>query len=161
MYKLILILLLSINISSNDLVLSFNQLINNNLSFIQTTDTGAEEVESIGQIYKKEDAIEIIIDLPNREKYTIRDSLIEIYDYEFDQTQIIEINDDNSFLIDFLNNKFDFDDIQLLDKNSFIVFKNNKEFTISIISESTFSIIYKDNMDYKNSILFTTLWIFY
>ena len=157
MYKLILILLLSINISSNDLVLSFNQLINNNLSFIQTTDTGAEEVESIGQIYKKEDAIEIIIDLPNREKYTIRDSLIEIYDYEFDQTQIIEINDDNSFLIDFLNNKFDFDDIQLLDKNSFIVFKNNKEFTISIISESTFSIIYKDNMDYRNSILFTTL----
>lgn len=157
MYKLILILLLSINISSNDLVLSFNQLINNNLSFIQTTDTGAEEVESIGQIYKKEDAIEIIIDLPNREKYTIRDSLIEIYDYEFDQTQIIEINDDNSFLIDFLNNKFDFDDIQLLDKNSFIVFKNNKKFTISIISESTFSIIYKDNMDYKNSILFTTL----
>ena len=161
MYKLILILLLSINISSNDLVLSFNQLINNNLSFIQTTDTGAEEVESIGQIYKKEDVIEIIIDLPNREKYLIRDSLIEIYDYEFDQTQIIEINDDNSFLIDFLNNKFDFDDIQLLDKNSFIVFKNNKEFTISIISESTFSIIYKDNMDYKNSILFTTLWIFY
>ena len=157
MYKLILILLLSINISSNDLVLSFNQLINNNLSFIQTTDTGAEEVESIGQIYKKEDVIEIIIDLPNREKYTIRDSLIEFYDYEFDQTQIIEINDDNSFLIDFLNNKFDFDDIQLLDKNSFIVFKNNKEFTISIISESTFSIIYKDNMDYKNSILFTTL----
>ena len=157
MYKLILILLLSINISSNDLVLSFNQLINNNLSFIQTTDTGAEEVESIGQIYKKEDVIEIIIDLPNREKYTIRDSLIEIYDYEFDQTQIIEINDDNSFLIDFLNNKFDFDDIQLLDKNSFIVFKNNKQFTISIISESTFSIIYKDNMDYKNSILFTTL----
>jgi len=149
--------LLSINISSNDIVLSFNQLINNNLSFIQTTDTGAEEVESIGQIYKKEDVIEIIIDLPNREKYTIRDSLIEIYDYEFDQTQIIEINDDNSFLIDFLNNKFDFDDIQLLDKNSFIVFKNNKEFTISIISESTFSIIYKDNMDYKNSILFTTL----
>ena len=157
MYKLILILLLSINISSNDLVLSFNQLINNNLSFIQTTDTGAEEVQSIGQIYKKEDVIEIIIDLPNREKYTIRDSLIEIYDYEFDQTQIIEINDDNSFLIDFLNNKFDFDDIQLLDKNSFIVFKNNKEFTISIISESTFSIIYKDNMDYRNSILFTTL----
>ena len=157
MYKLILILFLSINISSNDLVLSFNQLINNNLSFIQTTDTGAEEVESIGQIYKKEDVIEIIIDLPNREKYTIRDSLMEIYDYEFDQTQIIEINDDNSFLIDFLNNKFDFDDIQLLDKNSFIVFKNNKKFTISIISESTFSIIYKDNMDYKNSILFTTL----
>ena len=157
MYKLILILLLSINISSNDLVLSFNQLINNNLSFIQTTDTGAEEVQSIGQIYKKEDVIEIIIDLPNREKYTIRDSLIEIYDYEFDQTQIIEINDDNSFLIDFLNNKFDFDDIQLLDKNSFIVFKNNKEFTISIISDSTFSIIYKDNMDYKNSIFFTTL----
>ena len=157
MYKLILILLLSINISSNDIVLSFNQLINNNLSFIQTTDTGAEEVQSIGQIYKKEDVIEIIIDLPNREKYTIGDSLIEIYDYEFEQTQIIEINDDNSFLIDFLNNKFDFDDIQLLDKNSFIVFKNNKEFTISIISESTFSIIYKDNMDYKNSILFTTL----
>jgi hypothetical protein len=157
LYKLIIILLLSINLSSNDLVLSFNQLINNNLSFIQTTDTGAEEVQSIGQIYKKEDVIEIIIDLPNREKYTIRDSLIEIYDYEFDQTQIIEINDDNSFLIDFLNNKFDFDDIQLLDKNSFIVFKNNKEFTISIISESTFSIIYKDNMDYKNSILFTTL----
>ena len=157
MYKLILILLLSINISSNDLVLSFNQLINNNLSFIQTTDTGAEEVQSIGQIYKKEDVIEIIIDLPNREKYTIRDSLIEIYDYEFEQTQIIEINDDNSFLIDFLNNKFDFDDIQLLDKNSFIVFKNNKKFTINIISESTFSIIYKDNMDYENSILFTTL----
>ena len=103
------------------------------------------------------DFIEIKIDFPNKEKYIIRDSIIEIYDYEFNQSQIIEINDDNSFIFDFLTDGIDIDEINNMNKNSLTVVKNDNQFFINIISDSSFSISYNDNMNYKNLIVFEVL----
>ena len=157
MYKLIFFILLSVSLYSEDSVSSINKLINNNLIFLQTTESGFEEINSKGRLIRNKDFIEITIDFPSNEKYILRDSIIEIYDYEFNQSQIIEINDDNSFLFDFLTNGIDADEINNMNQKSFIVLKNDNQFFVNIISESSFSISYNDNMDYKNLIVFEVL----
>ena len=149
--------MLSINLHSEDSILSINKLIKNNLNFVQTTDSGFEEINSKGRFIRNKDFIEITIDFPTKEKYILRDSIIEIYDYEFNQSQIIEINDDNSFLFDFLTNGIDADEINNMNENSFTVLKNDNQFFVNIISESSFSISYNDNMNYKNLIVFEVL----
>ena len=149
--------MLSLNLYSKDNILSINNLIKNNLNFVQTTDSGFDEINSKGRLVRNKDFIEITIDLPSKEKYILRDSMIEIYDYEFNQSQIIEINDDNSFLFDFLTNGIDTDEINNMNENSFTVLKNDNQFFVNIISESSFSISYNDNMNYKNLIVFEVL----
>ena len=149
--------MVSINLYSEDNISSINKLIKNNLNFIQTTDSGFEEIDSKGTLLRNKDFIEITIDFPAKEKYIIRNSIIEIYDYEFNQSQIIEINEDNSFLFDFLINGIDVNEINNMNHNSFTVINNNNQFFVNIISESSFSVSYKDNMDYKNLIVFEVL----
>ena len=157
MYKLILFILVSVNLYSEDSISSINKLINNNLNFFQTTTSGFDEINSKGRLVRNKDFIEITIDFPSKEKYILRDSIIEIYDYEFNQSQIIEINDDNSFLFDFLTNGIDADDINNMNENSFAILKNDNQFIVNIISEKSISISYNDNMDYKNLIVFEVL----
>tara|TARA_B100001564_G_C20607869_1_gene656092 strand:+ start:557 stop:1030 length:474 start_codon:yes stop_codon:yes gene_type:complete len=157
LYKLALFILFSINLYSQDSISSINKLIKNNLNFVQTTDSGFEEIDSKGTLLRNKDFIEITIDFPSKEKYILRDSIIEIYDYEFNQSQIIDINDDNSFLFDFLTNGIEADEINNINENSFTVLKNYNQFFINIISESSFSISYNDNMSYKNLIVFEVL----
>ena len=157
MYKLILFILVSVNLYSEDSISSINKLINNNLNFFQTTTSGFDEINSKGRLVRNKDFIEITIDFPSKEKYILRDSIIEIYDYEFNQSQIIEINDDNSFLFDFLTNGIDADDTNNMNENSFAILKNDNQFIVNIISEKSFSISYNDNMDYKNLIVFEVL----
>ena len=157
MYKLIFFILLSVNLYSEDNISSINKLINNNLIFFQTTDSGFEEINSKGRLIRNKDFIEITIDFPTKEKYILRDSIIEIYDYEFNQSQIIEINDENSFLFGFLTNGIDADEINNINENSFTILKNDNQFIVNIISEKSFSISYNDNMDYKNLIVFEVL----
>ena len=157
MYKLVLFVLLSINLYSEDSISSINKLIKNNLNFVQTTDSGFEEIDSKGTLLRNKDFIEITIDFPTKEKYILRDSIIEIYDYEFNQSQIIEITDDNYFLFDILTNGIEVDEINNMNKKSFTVLKNDNQFFIHIISERSFSISYNDNMDYKNLIVFEVL----
>tara|TARA_X000000368_G_scaffold118304_1_gene92473 strand:- start:6323 stop:6799 length:477 start_codon:yes stop_codon:yes gene_type:complete len=157
LYKLIFFILLSVNLYSEDNISSINKLINNNLIFFQTTESGFEEINSKGRLVRNKDFIEITIDFPTKEKYILRDSIIEIYDYEFNQSQTIEINDDNSFLFNFLINGIDVDEINNINQTSFTVLKNDNQFFVNIISESSFSISYNDNMDYKNLITFEVL----
>ena len=157
MYKLILFILVTVNLYSEDSISSINKLINNNLNFFQTTDSGLDEINSKGRLVRNKDFIEITIDLPTKEKYILRDSIIEIYDYEFNQSQIIEINDDNSFLFDFLTNGIDAEEVNNMNENSFTILKNDNQFIVNIISEKSFSISYNDNMDYKNLIVFEVL----
>ena len=149
--------MLSVNLYSEDSIFSINKLIKNNLSFVQTTDSGSKEINSKGTLLRNIDFIEIKIDFPNKEKYIIRDSIIEIYDYEFNQSQIIEINDDNSFIFDFLTDGIETDEIHNINNNSFSVLRNDDQFFVNIISDSSFSISYNDNMDYKNLIVFEVL----
>ena len=157
MYKLIFFTLLSVNLYSEDSILSINKLIKNNLNFVQTTESGSKEINSKGTLLRNKDFIEITIDFPTKEKYIIRDSIIEIYDYEFNQSQIIEINDNNSFIFDFLTNGINTDEVNDMNKNSFTVLKNDNQFFVNIISDRSFSISYNDNMDYKNLIVFEVL----
>ena len=157
MYKLIFFTLLSVNLYSEDSILSINKLIKNNLNFVQTTESGSKEINSKGTLLRNKDFIEITIDFPTKEKYIIRDSIIEIYDYEFNQSQIIEINDGNSFLFDFLTNGINADEVNDMNKNSFTVLKNDNQFFVNIVSDRSFSISYNDNMDYKNLLVFEVL----
>lgn len=157
MYKLILFTLLSVNLYSEDSIFTINKLIKNNLNFVQTTDSGFKEINSKGTLIRNNELIEIMIDFPTKEKYIIRDSIIEIYDYEFNQSQIIKINDENSFLFDFLANGIDADRIDNINDNSFSVLTNDSRFFVNVISENSFSITYNDNMEYKNLIVFEVL----
>ena len=108
-------------------------------------------------MHRNKDHIEINIDYPTREKYTIKDSIIEIYDYEFNQSQIIEITDDNAFILEFLAEGIDKDEVNIINESSFALQKNNNQFFVNIISESSFSISYKDNMNYENLIVFEVI----
>ena len=157
MYKLILFTLLSVNLYSEDSIFTINKLIKNNLNFVQTTESGFKEINSKGTLIRNNEFIEIMIDFPTKEKYIIRDSIIEIYDYEFNQSQIIKINDENSFLFDFLANGIDADGIDYINDNSFSVLTNDSQFFVNVISENSFSITYNDNMKYKNLIVFEVL----
>ena len=157
MYKLVLLTLLSINLYSEDSILSINKLLKNNLNFVQTTDSGYEEINSKGTLFRNKEIIEIMVDFPTKEKYILRDSMIEIYDYEFNQSQIIEINEDNSYIFDFLINGIDKNEIYSVKENSFTVLKNDSKFLVAIISENSFSVSYNDNMNYKNLIVFEVL----
>lgn len=157
MYKLILFTLLSVNLYSEDSIFTINKLIKNNLNFVQTTESGFKEINSKGTLIRNNEFIEIMIDFPTKEKYIIRDSIIEIYDYEFNQSQIIKINDENSFLFDFLANGIDADRIDNINDNSFSVLTNDSQFFVNVISENSFSISYNDNMEYKNLIVFEVL----
>ena len=149
--------MLSLNLYSEDIILSINKLIKNDLNFVQTTDSGFEQIDSKGTLLRNNGFIEITIDLPTKEKYILRDSNIEIYDYEFNQSQIIEINDDNSFLFDFLTRGLNVNQVNAMNENSFTVLKNDNQFVVNLISEISFSITYNDNMDYKNLIVFEVL----
>jgi hypothetical protein len=157
LYKLVLLTLLSINLYSEDSILSINKLLKNNLNFVQTTDSGYEEINSKGTLFRNKEIIEIMVDFPTKEKYILRDSMIEIYDYEFNQSQIIEINEDNSYIFDFLINGIDKNEIYSVKENSFTVLKNDSKFLVAIISENSFSVSYNDNMNYKNLIVFEVL----
>jgi hypothetical protein len=157
LYKLVLLTLLSINLYSEDSILSINKLLKNNLNFVQTTDSGYEEINSKGTLFRNKEIIEIMVDFPTKEKYILRDSIIEIYDYEFNQSQIIEINEDNSYIFDFLINGIDKNEIYSVKENSFTVLKNDSKFLVAIISENSFSVSYNDNMNYKNLIVFEVL----
>ena len=157
MHKVFLVLFFSSYIYSVDPVLIANDLINKNLYFTQNTNTGVEDVSSKGMIFRSNESIEITIEHPSKEKYIIKDSLIEIYDYEFNQSQIFEINDDSSFVIDLLDNGIDTKNVNYIDDNSFIVTKNKSDFFVKIISDSKFIISYSDNMNYENNIVFEAI----
>lgn len=157
MHKVFLVLFFSSYIYSVDPVLIANDLINKNLYFTQNTNTGVEDVSSKGMIFRSNESIEITIEHPSKEKYIIKDSFIEIYDYEFNQSQIFEINDDSSFVIDLLDNGIDTKNVNYIDENSFIVTKNKSDFFVKIISDAKFIISYSDNMNYENNIVFEAI----
>ena len=157
MHKVLLVLFFSSYIYSVDPVLIANDLINKNLYFTQNTNTGVEDVSSKGMIFRSNESIEITIEHPSKEKYIIKDSFIEIYDYEFNQSQIFEINDDSSFVIDLLDNGIDTKNVNYIDDNSFIVTNNKSDFFVKIISDAKFIISYSDNMNYENNIVFEAI----
>ena len=147
-------LLISSNLYSFDIVSSFNKFIKFDLKFIQDTNNGFSSTQSFGQIYRKENVIEIKVDSPSKEKYVIGNTYIEIFDYDFNQTQRLELNNKDLIFIKLLTEGIDDISVKNITKDSFVYEKNDKKFHIKMLNESEFIINYFDNMEYENSILF-------
>lgn len=147
-------LLISFNLYSLDIISSFNNFIKFDLKFIQDTNNGVSSTQSFGQIYRKENVIEIKVDSPSKEKYVIGNAYIEIFDYDFNQTQRLELNNKDSFFIKLLTEGIDDIYVKNITKDSFVYEKNDKKFYIKMHNESEFIVSFFDNMEYENSILF-------
>ena len=147
-------LLISFNLHSFDIVSSFNKFIEYDLKFIQDTNNGFLSTKSFGQIYRKENVIEIKVDSPSKEKYVIGNTYIEIFDYDFNQTQRLELNNKDLIFIKLLTEGIDGISVKNITKDSFVYEKNDKKFHIKMHNESEFIVSYFDNMEYENSILF-------
>lgn len=147
-------LLISFNLYSLDIISSFNNFIKFDLKFIQDTNNGVSSTQSFGQIYRKENVIEIKVDSPSKEKYVIGNTYIEIFDYDFNQTQRLELNNKDSFFIKLLTEGIDDIYVKNITKDSFVYEKNDKKFYIKMNNKSEFIVSFFDNMEYENSILF-------
>ena len=147
-------LLISFNLYSLDTVSSFNNFIKFDLKFTQDTNNGVSSTQSFGQIYRKENVIEIKVDSPSKEKYVIGNTYIEIFDYDFNQTQRLELNNKDLIFIKLLTEGIDGISVKNITKDSFVYEKNDKKFHIKMHNESEFIVSYFDNMEYENSILF-------
>ena len=150
-------LLISFNLYSLDIISSFNNFIKFDLKFIQDTNNGVSSTQSFGQIYRKENVIEIKVDSPSKEKYVIGNTYIEIFDYDFNQTQRLELNNKDSFFIKLLTEGIDDIYVKNITKDSFVYEKNDKKFYIKMNNKSEFIVSFFDNMEYENSILFETI----
>ena len=127
--------------------LSFKQEIENNIN---------DKSYSEGYIQRKGDVIEINIKEPFREKYLITNKELTVYDFEFDQTQIMTITKNEAPLINLLKSGIVLEQAQELTDKSFIITMNDELLYIELISDKSFYISYKDNMSYKNIVTFTT-----
>lgn len=150
-------LLISFNLYSLDIVSSFNSFIKFDLKFTQDTNNGVSSTQSFGQIYRKENVIEIKVDSPSKEKYVIGNTYIEIFDYDFNQTQRLKINNKDLIFIKLLTEGIDDIAVNNITKDSFVYKKNEKKFHIKMLNESEFIVNFFDNMEYENSILFERL----
>ena len=148
---------MSFNLYSLDIVSSFNNFIKFDLKFTQDTNNGVSSTQSFGEIYRKENVIEIKVDSPSKEKYVIGNTYIEIFDYDFNQTQRLEINNKDLIFIKLLTEGIDDISVNNITKDSFVYKKNEKKFHIKMLNESEFIVNFFDNMEYENSILFERL----
>ena len=153
---LIFSLILSLNIASNEVLNKFNSLIKKDLYFSQEIETNTTDKSfSEGSIERYGENIEVIIEKPVREKYIIMNNEIELYDYEFNQSQTFAINKNEMPVLDLLKEGVQLQEIHDLTDRSFKVNYNEEYIYIEILSDKSFFIAYNDNMSYKNIVTFT------
>jgi hypothetical protein len=153
----ILLIIGSINIYSNDLISSINNLILNDLEFVQQTNINSRIDESVGKIYRKNNFIQVEILKPSKEKYIIKDNLIEVHDFDFNQISYIDINDQDLHILSLLKNGIDTNNIKEISTNTFIIDSINNSFEVEFKSEDEFILSYKDNMNFRNTINFKSI----
>jgi hypothetical protein len=153
----ILLIVGSINICSNDLILSFNKIILNDLEFVQETNISSEIQKSTGKVIRKSNFLEVLILEPSKEKYVIKDNIIEVYDFEFNQTSYIDINDQESNILNFLINGINIKNVKEISDKSFIINEFHNLYQVELKSESELSVTFKDNMNFVNTINFKSL----
>ena len=153
----ILLIIGSINIYSNDLISSINNLILNDLEFVQQTNINSRIDESVGKIYRKNNFIQVEILKPSKEKYIIKDNLIEVHDFDFNQISYIDINDQDIHILSLLKNGIDANDIKKINTNTFVIDSINNSFEVEFKSEDEFILSYKDNMNFRNTINFKSI----
>ena len=155
-----ILVFLSFDILASSPVEMFNNLINQNLSFTQKS-LNSETVDlsiSDGSVIRDKSSIVINIERPFRERYTLNNSSIEIYDFDFDQTKILSYKDiDNITFIDILMKGINLDiaNVKDISINSFkVVDSSSREIYIELTSADSFFIKFKDNMNIINLVKF-------
>ena len=153
-----LLLVFNVTISSNSAE-SLNIFFKNDLSFIQTSlNTINNNFDtSSGNIYRdKDNSIKIEVYEPFKETYSIDNQGIKIHDLEFDQVRIINKEDINNNILEFLYNGFSEEKLNIENfKNSdFKIVDNESSYYFKFIDQNTLQIKYKDNMGIENLIKF-------
>lgn len=150
--------LLSLNLISDDVLNTFNSFIQNDLLFSQETEINLNEITySEGYIQHKDEIIEIFIDTPFKEKYTIENDKLIVFDFEFNQTQTFPISNNESVLINVLKLGAKLNQVKDLTDKSFKINFNKEFLYIELLSDNIFEITYKDNMNFNNVITLKTI----
>ena len=152
--KILILLIISSNIQSNDLVLDFNNLILNDFEFIQKTEMNTSINESKGNLYRNDNDIQIEIIEPSKELYKIKENKIEIYDYDFNQTTIYQIDENDGHLLDYIINGVNEAEVKDVTNNTFIIKRNDNDIIVEVKKGEGFSLTFIDNMQLKNIINF-------
>ena len=150
--------LLSLSLMSDDVLNTFNSFIKNDLLFSQETEINLNEITySEGYIQHKDEIIEIFIDTPFKEKYTIENDKLIVFDFEFNQTQTFPISNNESVLINVLKLGAKLNQVKDLTDKSFKINFNKGSQYIELLSDNIFEIKYKDNMNFNNIIILKTM----
>jgi hypothetical protein len=152
--KILILLIISSNIQSNDLVLDFNNLILNDFEFIQKTEMNTSITESKGNLFRNDNDIQIEIIEPSKELYKIKENKIEIYDYDFNQTTIYQIDENDGHLLDYIINGVNEAEVKDVTNNTFIIKRNDNDIIVEVKKGEGFSLTFIDNMQLKNIINF-------
>ena len=156
---LTLVLLLSFGINSNELVNTLNDLILKDLNFNQKTlNFKTNKVEnSYGNIRRSNELITINVESPFKERYKINKDYVEIYDYDFDETKTIFLEDVDIKTLDFLTKGIRSKDIILIENKSLTLKSSENELYIELIDAKNFVIKFKDNLGLQNLINFEVI----
>ena len=156
---LTLVLLLSFGINSNELVNTLNDLILKDLNFNQKTlNFKTNKVEnSYGNIRRSNELITINVESPFKERYKINKDYVEIYDYDFDETKTIFLEDIDIKTLDFLTKGIRSKDIILIENKSLTLKSSENELYIELIDSKNFVIKFKDNLGLQNLINFEVI----
>jgi len=135
-----------------------NIFFKNELSFTQTSLNKINNNfdTSSGKITRKNDnSLQIEVDEPFKERYSIDNDVIKVYDLEFDQVRIIKKEEINNNILEFIYSGFSEDlDIENLNDKSFKIKVDNNFYYIEFINKQTLQIKYKDNMNVENLVRF-------
>ena len=132
---------------------TFNSFIKNDLLFFQETEINLNEnTYSEGYIQHENEIIEIFIVTPFKEKYTIENDKLIVFDFEFNQTQTFSISNNESVLINVLKLGAKLNQVKDLTDKSFKINFNKGSLYIELLSDNIFEIKYKDNMNFNNTI---------
>ena len=154
-----LVLLICFNLSALDLVDNLNDLIQNDLNFIQKSiNPKTNKVDnSAGNVIRKNDVITINVDSPFKERYKIKQDIVEIYDYDFDETKTILLEDINARTINFLLSGISLIDISSFTENAVYLSSSTDGVYIELLSDEAFVIKFKDNLGINNIINFEAI----
>ena len=154
-----LVLLICFNLSALDLVDNLNDLIQNDLNFIQKSiNPKTNKVDnSAGNVIRKNDVITINVDTPFKERYKIKQDIVEVYDYDFDETKTILLEDINARTINFLLSGISLDDISSFTENAVYLSSSTDGVYIELLSDEAFVIKFKDNLGINNIINFEAI----
>ncbi|MDA9113360.1 hypothetical protein N9J70_01770 [Gammaproteobacteria bacterium] len=154
-----LLLITCINLSALDLVDNLNALIQDDLNFIQKSiNPKTNKVDnSAGNVTRINDVITINVNSPFKERYKIKQDIVEVYDYDFDETKTILLEDINARTINFLLSGISLEDISFFTENAVYLSGSTDDVYIELLSDEAFVIKFKDNLGINNIINFEAI----